>query len=364
MSYIEEVTKSVSYCLLNNMGNSSDIMRLQGVAEQKKGIYYELDVAENPLGEGGTGIVRRGVQINEKTGARRDVAIKFLFNDLSDNIIMRSKREASIHIVHENLVEMLGFVQVGEKDLYGKGNVHYHVISELLQGVMLLDIINGDVSVQTLDKYPRVKELYDLYLNDRSLFARVIVSGVLSGIQALHDHGYIHRDIDPSNIMITESGKVKLIDLGIAKKLNSITASNEQHLTTMGQFVGKAAYAAPELVRGDLLHQNQTTDVYAIGVMLYQILTGSLPFKGSIQEVLEMQIRKKIPLSKVNDKRMRKIIKKATEKKQGSRYQSASEFRVALDTLDSTIYSNQYIYYLILALGGILLGVLLRFFIR
>lgn len=351
------------------MGNPADIMRLQGVAEQQKGIYYELDVSEKPLGEGGTGIVRRGVQINEKTSAKRNVAIKFLFNDLSENIIMRSKREASIHIVHENLVEMLGFVQIGEADLYGRGNIHYHVISELLHGVMLLDIINGDVNAQTFDKYPCVKELYDQYLNDKNRFARFIVSGVLSGIQALHDHGYIHRDIDPSNIMITENGKVKLIDLGIAKKLNNITATNEQHLTTMGQFVGKAAYAAPELVRGDLLHQDQTTDVYAIGVMLYQIITGSLPFQGSIQEVLEMQIRNKMPLSNVKDRKIRKVIKKATEKRQSDRYQSASEFRVALDSItdkksrEALSFDVNKILIISLIAAGLVLGGLIAFFL-
>ena len=347
------------------MANSVDIMRLQGVAEQQNGVYYELDVSEKPLGEGGTGIVRRGVQINEKTGARRDVAIKFLFNDLSENIIMRSKREASIHIVHENLVEMLGFVKIGEADLYGKGNIHYHVISELLHGVMLLDIINGEVNAQTFEKFPRVKELYDLYLNDKNRFARIIVSGVLSGIQALHDHGYIHRDIDPSNIMITEAGKVKLIDLGIAKKLNNITATNEQHLTTMGQFVGKAAYAAPELVRGDLLHQDQTTDVYAIGVLLYQIITGNLPFQGSIQEVLEMQLKNKMPLSNIKNRKIRNIIKKATEKKQSSRYQSASEFRVALDrvsdkknTMGDSIDLSKWLI-AILIVAGLIIGTLI-----
>ncbi|MBO4673402.1 MAG: serine/threonine protein kinase [Bacteroidaceae bacterium] len=351
------------------MGNPADIMRFQGAAEQQKGTYYELDVSEKPLGEGGTGIVRRGVQINEQTGAKREVAIKFLFDDLTENVIMRSKREASIHIVHENLVEMLGFVQIGEADLYGRGNVHYHVISELLHGVMLLDIINGVVNTQTFEKFPRVRDLYELYQNDKNRFARFIVSGVLSGIQALHDHGYIHRDIDPSNIMITESGKVKLIDLGIAKKLNNITATNEQHLTTLGQFVGKAAYAAPELVRGDLLHQDRTTDVYAIGILLYQIITGSLPFQGSIQEVLDMQIHNKMPLSNVQDKKIRDVIRKATEKKQSDRYQSASEFRVALDSItgkkkDSHSFDVNKILIIIIMVAGLILGGLIAYFIH
>lgn len=344
-------------------------MILQGQEEISRNIHYEIDVTLPPLGEGGTGVVRQGVMVDGNTGIRKNVAIKFLYNDLSDNVIQRSRREAEIHIVHENLVEMLGFVQVGETDLYGKGSIHYHVVSELLKGVMLLDMLNGEVDDSVYQLYPKVKQYYELLQRNRYEFALNVVRSALSGLMALHDNGYIHRDIDPSNIMITDDGKIKLIDLGICKRLGSINTASE-HLTSVGQFVGKAAYAAPELVRGDLAHQNVTTDIYAIGIMLFQIITGSLPFQGTMQEILEKQLTNKISLQGIKNKQVRELIKKATEKKQPARFQSAAEFRVAIDSVkkvkvepanDSSIMAL--LITVVIALLGISIGVFLGFLI-
>lgn len=309
----------------------SDKIILQGSAEVAAGIHYEVDPTEEPIGVGGSGTVRYAILVNEKTGAKREVAIKFLFDDLNQAAIDRSRREASIHIVHENLVEMLGFLQIGETDMYGKAPAHYHVISEYLNGVMLLDLLNGATACKNGEVYPAVVEYSNLLAKDNTKFAIKIARSVLSGVMALHDNGYIHRDIDPSNIMITSEGKVKLIDLGIAKRLSNLTTQDGH--TMMGQFIGKAYYAAPEQVRGDIKSQDQTTDIYAIGIMLYQLITGKLPFVGSTEEVLDQQLNAKMPLQNVADKKIRKIIKRATEKKQKDRYQSAAEFRAALDAL-------------------------------
>ena len=314
------------------MATNGDILILQSQDDVQRAIHYEVNPKELPLGEGGTGIVRHGVMVDKKSGVRKDVAIKFLYSDLTENVIQRSKREAEIHIVHENLVEMLDFVQVGNSDLYGNGSVHYHVVSELLCGVMLLDLLNSAVPDDIYEKYPKIKEFNELLLNDRVSFALTIIRGVLSGIMALHDNGYIHRDIDPSNIMITHEGKIKLIDLGICKRLGNMNNTNE-NLTSVGQFVGKASYAAPELVRGDLANQNETTDIYAIGIMLYQIILGKLPFQGSMNEVLDKQITSKMPVKNIQNKQIRELVKKATEKKQEDRYQTAAEFRVAIDSI-------------------------------
>ena len=87
-------------------------------------------------------------------------------------------------------------------------------------------------------------------------FALLVIKNILSGIMALHDKGYIHRDLDPSNIMITSDRKIKIIDYGIAKQLSTLTTQDQQ-LTTAGQFMGKATYASPELVVGDVVHQNE-----------------------------------------------------------------------------------------------------------
>ena len=315
---------------------------LQGAYEKQVGIHYEINPSESPLGTGGSGTVRHGLLVNEQSGTTREVAIKFLFDDLNENAISRSRREASIHIVHENLVEMLGFMQIGEPQLYGKSNVHYHVISEYLQGVMLLDLINGKTQDQSGKESPAVIEFLNLYRSNRKKFAVKIIRSVLSGVLALHDNGYIHRDIDPSNIMITNDGKVKLIDLGIAKRLSNLTTQDGH--TMLGQFIGKAAYAAPEQIRGDIRSQNHTTDIYAIGIMFFQLVTGSLPFIGSTDEVIDKQLNAKMPLRDISDKGIRKIIKKATEKKQSDRFQSAAEFRVALEQLDKNFSGSGYKY--------------------
>lgn len=308
------------------------IIRIQGEDEKRRNIHYEVDTSLPSLGEGGMGQVLRGIRVNERNGLRQDVAIKFLFEDLPAHAVERAKREASIQISNENLVEMFGFIEVVEPRAGREPLRRYHVVSELLQGVMLFDLLNG----KTTDKYgnqvPYAQELYSKYQNDKFGFAVLIVKNILSGLMALHDKGYIHRDLDPSNIMITVDRKIKIIDFGIAKRLDSLNTQDQQ-LTSTGQFIGKAAYAAPELVLGDVHHQDKTTDIYAVGIMLYQFIVGSMPFEGTMAELIKHQLNDKIPLKAVPYKAIRRIISKATAKSQRERYQSAAEMRVDLEHL-------------------------------
>lgn len=308
------------------------IIRIQGEDEKRRNIHYEVDTSQPSLGEGGMGQVLRGIRVNERNGLRQDVAIKFLFEDLPTHAVERAKREASIQISNENLVEMFGFIEVVEPRAGREPLRRYHVVSELLQGVMLFDLLNG----KTTDKYgnevPYAQELYSKYQNDKFGFAVLIVKNILSGLMALHDKGYIHRDLDPSNIMITVDRKIKIIDFGIAKQLDSLNTQDQQ-LTSTGQFIGKAAYAAPELVLGDVHHQDKTTDIYAVGIMLYQFIVGSMPFEGTMAELIKHQLNDKIPLKAVPYKAIRRIISKATAKSQRDRYQSAAEMRVDLEHL-------------------------------
>lgn len=319
------------------------IIRLQGDKEKLLGIYYEVNTECEPLGAGGMGQVYKGSRVELATGVRKDVAIKFLFDDLPQHIIDRARREASIQIQNENLVEMFGFVETTEIAPSGEIKPRYHVVSELLNGVMLYDLLRGTTTNRAGEEIAYAKELYGLYQNERAFFAIRIVKSVLSGIMALHDNGYIHRDIDPSNIMITADCKIKVIDFGIAKQISS-SSNVGQLLTTTGQFMGKAAYSAPELVSGDVAHQNESTDLYAIGILFFQLLAGRLPFEGPNHEVAQMQKEQKIPLhllppSKTPQilKEIKNIIAKATDKKQSNRYQSAAEFRVALEQLEKNI---------------------------
>jgi len=308
------------------------IIRLQGEEERRRGIYYQVDTAEPAIGEGGMGVVRKGICVDEHSGSTRPVAIKFMFADMPAQAIERARREASIQLRNDNLVEMLGFIEVDEPQANGQIIKRYHVVSELLSGISLDDLLEGKTKDRNGEDIPFAVKMLQDYKNDPDHFAQTIIMNVLSGLMALHDAGYIHRDIDPSNIMVTADGHIKLIDFGIAKQMNNLTTSDKQ-LTVAGKFMGKPEYAAPELALGDVKHQNQTTDIYAMGILLYQCIVGHTPFEGARADILQKQLHEKLPLSVIKNKALRSIIATACEKKQDLRYQSAAQMRVALETM-------------------------------
>lgn len=309
------------------------LYRIRGKAERQKGIYYEFDSDDVPLGEGGMGKVYKGRCVDEVTGQSRNVAIKFMYSDLPPYAIEKARRESAIRFRHDNLIEMLGFIETEGKTLLGEPVPHYHVVSELLEGVTLDHLFEGKLTDQQGRVVPYAEKLYRAYQQDVYRFAVEIIRSILSGLLTMHDAGYIHRDIDPTNIMITVDGHIKLIDFGIAKKMSSLTA-HDKHLTQAGQFVGKPEYAAPELVLGAIDEQNQTTDIYAVGILLFHCIVGHPPFEGDRSDVLQKQLHSPLPLKLIKHKRLREIIAKATEKSRAKRFQSAAEFRVALDGLD------------------------------
>ena len=260
------------------------VIRLQGETEKRNGIFYQLDSNDQPIGVGGMGQVYKGICVNERNGATRPVAIKFMFDDLPPHAIERARREASIQLRNDNLVEMLGFIEIAERTPLGDVKMHYHVVSELLTGVSLSDLMEGKTTDRDGQSVAFAEKLLADYKNDSERFARTVVMNVLSGLMALHDAGYIHRDIDPSNIMVTHDGHIKLIDFGIAKQMRTLT-TNDKGLTVAGKFMGKPEYAAPELVLGDIQHQDQTTDIYAMGILLYQCIVGHTPYEGARHEI-------------------------------------------------------------------------------
>lgn len=309
------------------------IKKLQGQLEKSKGIYYEYDAESTPLGEGGMGVVYRGFRVDQNTGLRTEVAIKALHADLPEEVYARAEREASIQLRHDNLVEMLGLISVFESNRWGESIYHHYVVSEFLHGIELSDLLAGrlDKIKDGDDRFAR--ELYNNYIKDKEGTSIYIIKNILSGVLALHDKGYIHRDIDPSNIMVTSDGHIKLIDFGIAKNLKAL-GSNDKLMTAAGKFIGKAEYASPELVLGDVRSQNYTTDIYALGILFYRLLVGRLPFNGSQYEVLQNQLKSKVPVGNIENKALANVIKKATEKIQNNRYGSIAEFRVAIDAAE------------------------------
>lgn len=309
------------------------IIKLQGQYEKQKGIYYEYDAHSIPLGEGGMGIVYYGHRVEEKTGNSKEVAIKALHPNLPQEVYTRAEREASIRIKHDNLVEMLGFISVLETNHLAESTYRHYVISEYLNGIELSDLLVGRFDGIKNSNGEFARDLYYKYVKDKETTSLYIIRNILSGVLALHDKGYIHRDIDPGNIMVTSDGCIKLIDFGIAKKLNSL-GTNDKLMTATGIFIGKAEYASPELVLGDVKNQNCTTDIYALGILFYRLLVGRLPFDGTQYEVLECQQKKMVPVKNIRNKEYAKIIKKATEKLQNRRYSSIAEFRVAIDAAE------------------------------
>ena len=282
-------------------------MRLSG----GDGFFYEIDTMNSLLGAGATGRVFRAYRVNQHTGERTEVAIKFLYDNLPQEAVERARREAQIHIVDDNLIEMLGFFEVQQKNRQGRMIRRYHVVSEYLKGVSLES---------------KLKE----YIHDMTEFSIDVTIGVLKGLGALHKSGYIHRDIDMSNIMILNDGKIKLIDLGIAKKIRELNPS-DKHFTNTGQFLGRSQYAAPEVALGDIANQNETTDIYAVGILLYRLLVGEFPFSGTDAQILAAHLQQDVPVKNIKNRRLRKIVKKATQKSQKDRYQSADEFIQALE---------------------------------
>ena len=180
-----------------------NIIRLQGNIEKRTGIYYEYDVDSTPLGEGGMGRVFKGYRVVERTGERMPVAIKAIYENIPERVVERARREANIQLDNDNLIRMYGFVEtVTQLEGDTKCKVHYHVIMELLIGVTLEDIMNGVTSDQNGMQIPFAAEIYSQYTQNRDAAVVRIMKSILSGLMALHDNGFIHRDIDPSNIML------------------------------------------------------------------------------------------------------------------------------------------------------------------
>lgn len=311
-----------------------NIIKLQGDTEKRNGIYYEYDVDATPLGEGGMGRVFKGYRVTERTGERMPVAIKAIYENIPQRVVERARREANIQLDNDNLIRMYGFVETTTRTEDGKCTVHYHVIMELLIGVTLENIINGVTCDQNGMQIPFAAEVCNQYNQDRKTAVIKIMKAILSGLMALHDKGYIHRDIDPSNVMITIDGKIKLIDFGICKQIISLE-SLDKALTATGVFMGKVNYAAPELVLGDVKSQNYTTDIYALGILLYQLCTGHLPFSGTDQDILSANLRKPLPMKDIHGKEFKKIIRKATDKNQSKRYASVAQLRVDLEQVST-----------------------------
>lgn len=268
------------------------------------GQWYYYDPNSTPLGDGAMGTVYLGFSCN----SNQRIAVKRVKDVYANNKMIRerAKQEASLSFSHPNLVQMIGLCEVAPN--YGP-----------------IFILSGYVAGITLDAH--VKEQLNLLpQEDRIEKISNELCKVLDALQYLHSRGVVHRDVKPSNIMIENGSVVKLMDLGIAR----LNGGNKY--SSYG-FIGTPQYAAPEQILrdSDNTEINAQTDIYALGVTYYELLTGKNPYKTDVEaEMLARQIKMKLPYDKKIPRSIFNVILKATEKVPAKRYKSASEFKFAI----------------------------------
>ncbi|MEX1378206.1 MAG: Stk1 family PASTA domain-containing Ser/Thr kinase [Eubacteriales bacterium] len=262
------------------------------------------------VGKGGMAIVYKGKNIETD----EDVAVKMLKEEYLDNaeFISMFEKEAEISKVvdHKNVVKT---IDVG----IDKGCPY-----------MVMEFVQG----RTLKEYINMKGV----LTEKE--AVNISSQICDAIACAHEKKLVHRDIKSQNILIAKDGTVKVADFGIAKMTTSATM-------TMGgsNVLGSVHYMSPEQAMGNVI--DKTTDIYSLGIVMYEMMTGTLPFKGDtpvtialkhVNESLPSPIAKNHNMSKALDK----IITKAASRLKDSRYQSASELKRDLELAGTDPYGD------------------------
>ena len=250
------------------------------------------------LGRGATGVVYRAV--DETLG--RDVAIKILSSEVAETDLLkrfRTEATALAKLNHPGIATIYELFTAG---------------SDLL---MVMEFVPG----QTLE---RVSHREGPMAPERAVY---FVDAILSALEQAHRAGIVHRDIKPANIMITHAGSVKIMDFGIAQ------VRGVEHFTVDGCLMGTPAYIAPEHVRGEQV--DERADLYAIGVILYRLLAGRLPFDAdSTVVMLQKHISERPAALRAHRAGLPRwcdaIVQRAMAKLPDKRFQTASEFRTAL----------------------------------
>ena len=253
------------------------------------------------LGEGGMGVVYKA----EDTKLKREVAIKFLPHHISSNEEERKRFEieaqAAASLNHPN-ISTIHSIEESDSEVF--------IVMEYIDGIELKDKIkSGPIPT---------KEAIN------------IATQIAEGLEAAHIKGIVHRDIKSQNIMITNDGKVKVMDFGLAKM------KGKTQLTKAGSTLGTLEYMAPEQAKGEEVdHQS---DIWSFGVVLYEMLTGQLPFKGEYDAAVMYEIINEHPkpieiLRSDSPSELSHIISKSLEKNPEERYQNISDLLIDLRKL-------------------------------
>jgi serine/threonine-protein kinase len=251
------------------------------------------------IGEGGMGAVFRGIDVM----LEREVAVKMLRPELSQqpNIVERFRSEAVTlaKLNHPNIATLYSFVRQGDD---------FFMVMEFVRGETLDDLIRRS-GAMPVDK------------------AIGLLCQALEGIDHAHRMGIVHRDVKPANMMMTESGTLKVMDFGIARVLGTA------RMTKQGNIVGTIEYMSPEQVRGQ--ETDARSDIYSLGILLYEMLTGRVPFSSDSEfDLMKMQIDEAPQPPRVFSAQIPQVVEqaimRALAKRPEARFQSAADFRNSL----------------------------------
>jgi len=254
------------------------------------------------IGEGGMGVVYRA----RDEVLNRDVALKLLARGTLDKVgpshLLREAQTAS-SLSHPNICTIHQVGQTGDD---------FYVVMELIEGHSLSHLLTATgLSMETVSRYG---------------------AQIADALAHAHDRGIVHRDLKGSNVMVTPEGRVKVLDFGLATRLEreEISELTLSHSSLESKLVGTLPYMAPEILRGQ--KGDHLSDIWALGVLLYEAAAGKLPFRGNTGfEVTSAILREPPPpLPAAVPYGLAAVIQRCLTKERAERYQRASEARAAL----------------------------------
>ena len=266
------------------------------------------------------------------TSANKNVLIYELNtkHHCSDYFLRRLNVESHFCIKHPNIIPVIDFVAV--RDDWRSHEYKLYFIEEEIFGVTLSNFLQGRLCDSERNEMNPIGDLYSFYLQDRAKFAHKVIIDILQGLYFLEGRSLCVRFLEPGNIIITNDCKVK-IQLKNSY-ISEILLGHRHHYRMTGMFVGTLpiSYCSPEIIcEASIELIDNRSDIYSLGIIFFYLLTGHVPFQGTPYDVMSQHVHAKILLNEIDNKRLREVIKKATEKNPAKRFQSAIQFLYALD---------------------------------